>query len=99
MTRNLDKRVELMFPVEDAEHQSKVLYALRAMFRDNVKARWLGADGIYRRREPVAGEPAFRVQQHLQDESRRLSTLARGRAGVTFRPEEGKARIAKSTIT
>ena len=99
MTRNLDKRVELMFPVEDAEHRSKVLYALRAMFRDNVKARWLGADGIYRRREPVPGEPVFRVQQHLQDEARRLSTLARGRAGVTFRPEEGKARIAKSTIT
>jgi polyphosphate kinase len=98
MTRNLDKRVELMFPVEDAEHRSKVLYALRAMFRDNVKARWLGADGIYRRREPAPGEPVFRVQHHLQEESRRLSTLARGRAGVSFRPEEGKARTAKSTI-
>jgi polyphosphate kinase len=98
MTRNLDKRVELMFPVEDAEHRTKVLYALRAMFRDNVKARWLGADGIYRRREPAPGEPVFRVQQHLQEESRRLSTLARGRAGVTFRPEESNARTAKSTI-
>jgi polyphosphate kinase len=88
MTRNLDKRLELMFPVEDAEQRAKVLHALRAMFRDNVKARCLDADGIYRRREPAAGEPPFRVQQHLQDEARRLSTLARGRSGVVFRPEE-----------
>ena len=45
MDRNLDKRVELMFPVEDPAHKATVLYALRAMFRDNVKARCLRADG------------------------------------------------------
>jgi polyphosphate kinase len=88
MTRNLDKRVELMFPVEQAEHRTKVLSALRAMFRDNVKARWLGPDGVYRKRPPVPDEPPFRVQQYLQEEARRLSTLARGRAGVVLRPEE-----------
>src|SRR4029077_13266000 len=63
MTRNLDKRLELMFPVEEAEHRAKVLHALRAMFRDNVKARALGADGIYRRRE-AAGGPALRGPEH-----------------------------------
>jgi polyphosphate kinase len=88
MTRNLDKRVELMFPVENVEHKAKVLYTLRAMFRDTMKARWLGADGLYRRREPLPGEPAFRVQQHLQEEAGRLASLARERAGVVFRPEE-----------
>ena len=99
MTRNLDKRVELMFPIEDTEHRARVLHALRAMFRDNVKARWLGPDGTYQRREPPAGEPPFRVQQHLQDEARRLSTLARGRTGVVFRPEEREqARKPKSSI-
>ena len=46
MTRNLDKRVELMFPLDRADHKAKVLYALRAMFRDNVKARQLNPDGI-----------------------------------------------------
>jgi polyphosphate kinase len=95
MTRNLDKRVELMFPIEREEHRAKVLYTLRAMFRDNVKARWLDADGVYRKRTPAAGEPAFRVQQHLQDESRRLLSLAREGKGVTFRPEES----AKSPAT
>ena len=50
MTRNLDKRVELMFPIEQPEHKARVLDALRAMFRDTEKSRWLQADGTYRRR-------------------------------------------------
>ena len=90
MTRNLDKRVELMFPVENAEHKAKVLYTLRAMFRDNVKSRWLESDGVYRRRAPGPGEPAFRAQEHLHDEARRLASLARDRVGVSFQPEESK---------
>ena len=99
MTRNLDKRVELMFPVEDDEHRAKLLNALRAMFRDNVKARWLDPDGIYRKRKPAAGETPFRVQQYLQEESRRQSSLARGRTAVTFKPEgQEKPRPRKSTV-
>ena len=88
MSRNLDKRVELMFPVDDPGHKNSVLYALRAMFRDNLKARCLRADGTYERKHPAAGEQPFRVQQHLQDEARRRTTLARDRKGVTFSPEE-----------
>jgi polyphosphate kinase len=91
MTRNLDKRIELMFPVDGAEQKVKVLYALRAMFRDTVKARWLAADGVYRRREPAAGEPPFHAQAHLQEETRRLSALTRDRAGVSFRIEQNDA--------
>jgi polyphosphate kinase len=87
MSRNLDKRVELMFPVDDAAHKVTVLNALRAMFRDNVKARCLRPDGSYERKTPQAGEPPFRVQQQLQDEARRRAMLARDRAGVTFSPE------------
>ena len=89
MTRNLDKRIELMFPVEAEGPKSKVAHALRAMFRDTVKARWLDADGSYRRRKAPRGEPPFRVQQYLYEEARRAAALARDRAGVTFQPEEG----------
>jgi polyphosphate kinase len=88
MTRNLDKRVELMFPIEHPAHKARVIYTLRSMFRDTVKSRWLGADGVYRRRPLAHGESPFRVQEHLQDEARRLASLARDRAGVSFRPEE-----------
>ena len=45
MTRNLDKRIELLFPIQQADHKQRVVHALRAMFRDNVKARVLQADG------------------------------------------------------
>jgi polyphosphate kinase len=90
MTRNLDKRIELMFPVEDKECRSKVLYALRAAFKDNVKARRLDADGTYHRVRPAPGEAPCRVQLHLYDYAERSATLARERVGITFQPEERK---------
>jgi polyphosphate kinase len=86
MSRNLDKRVELMFPIDAPQHKARVLAALRAMFRDNVKARNLGADGVYRRATPAPGEAAFQAQQFLAEEARR-SAAARKRTGVTFEPE------------
>jgi polyphosphate kinase len=88
MTRNLDKRVELLFPVEGDANKAKVAYALRSMFRDSVKARWLGSDGVYRRREATPGEAAFRVQEHLFAEAHRAAASARSRTEATFRPEE-----------
>jgi len=66
MTRNLDRRVELLFPVENDAHKKTLHSALMAMFRDNVKARRLGADGVYRRVAPAKGEAPFRVQEYLQ---------------------------------
>ena len=91
MNRNLDKRVELMFPVEDPAHKASVLATLRAMFRDNVKARRLRADGSYERKARAGGDAPFRVQQYLQDEARRRSTLARDRAGISFSPERAES--------
>jgi polyphosphate kinase len=86
MTRNLDKRIELMFPVEQEGHRKAVLTALRAMFRDNVKARRLGPDGVYTRVKPAKGDARYRVQQALQDDARRAEEIARDRAALTFQP-------------
>ena len=59
MTRNLDKRIELMFPVEDRGAQgARCLHALRAMFRDNVKARCAAARRHLRARNAAAGRAA-----------------------------------------
>ena len=85
MSRNLDKRIELLFPVDAPECRAKVLYALDAMFRDNVKARKLGADATYRRLKPGRGEEPFRVQIHLHQEARRGAKRDRSKA-VTFTP-------------
>jgi polyphosphate kinase len=86
MTRNLDRRVELMFPVEQAEHKATVLHALRAMFRDNAKARRLDADGVYHRATPARNEPVYRVQQVLQDEARRRTTAGKSGRVISSTP-------------
>ena len=89
MTRNMDKRIELMFPIEDPGHKAAILHALRSMFRDTTKARRLGPDGVYTRVAPSGGEPPCRVQQLLHEEAQRRMAQAIERAGVTFRPEYG----------
>ena len=68
MPRNLDRRIELLFPVAP-DCRKKVLEVLDAMFQDNVKARRLMPDGTYRRRRPGKGEEPFRAQIHLYREA------------------------------
>jgi polyphosphate kinase len=75
------------FPIEQPEPKVKVLDALRAMFRDTEKSRWLQADGSYCRRTARADEPRFRVQEALHEQARRTAAMARERTGVTFRPK------------
>ena len=95
MNRNLDKRVELMFPVPAGEPRTRVMAALRAMFRDNVKARVLRSDGTYARRDR-GDQPPFRVQEHLQQEAARAEALGRDRAGVQFVPSEKRSDASSS---
>lgn len=47
MPRNLDRRVEIVFPVLDQELKKKVLHILDLEFEDNVKAHILQPDGTY----------------------------------------------------
>lgn len=47
MPRNLDRRVEIMFPVEDEMLQEQIIHLLKVQFQDNVKAHILKADGTY----------------------------------------------------
>ena len=66
MTRNLDRRVEVLFPVEDERlirHlRDEVLVTYLA---DNVKARCLRADGSYARHQPAPGEALVNSQAAL----------------------------------
>ena len=38
MPRNLDRRVEIVFPVEDDQIKNEIKHVLDLEFRDNVKA-------------------------------------------------------------
>ena len=67
MTRNLDRRVEVVTPILDANlkrHLKDVV--LGTYLRDNTKARVLSAEGVY---EPVPlapGETPFNSQLHFE---------------------------------
>lgn len=47
MSRNLDRRVEIMFPVEDAKLKKEVKHILDVQLEDNVKAQLMQPDGSY----------------------------------------------------
>ena len=47
MPRNLDRRVEILFPVEDEQLKKQVMHILEVELADNVKAHILNADGQY----------------------------------------------------
>ena len=49
MPRNLNERVELLFPIDDPEHVVRIKSALDLMLRDNQKAHLMRCDGTYRR--------------------------------------------------
>lgn len=66
MPRNLDRRVEIIFPVLDSEIAAYLRHAvLEVELHNNVRARILQADGSYVRRTPKPGQPAIDSQAWL----------------------------------
>lgn len=49
MPRNLDRRVEIMFPVEDEACKKEVMHILDIQLQDNVKAHYLQLDDTYQK--------------------------------------------------
>ncbi len=80
MSRNLDHRLETMFPVARPDLRKRLKGALDIYFADNVKAWRLLGDGTYERVR--AGGSRVRAQEVLYEEA-----AAAGRASATrFRP-------------
>ena len=47
MPRNLDRRVEILFPVEDEQLKQQAVHILKVELQDNVKAHILNSEGQY----------------------------------------------------
>ncbi|MGZ3714628.1 MAG: polyphosphate kinase 1 [Ktedonobacterales bacterium] len=63
MPRNLDHRVEVLFPIEDPALRAQLRdVALPAYLRDTANARLLLPDGTYERITPPDGQEPFNVQ-------------------------------------
>lgn len=66
MPRNLDHRVEVIFPVEDPQWREIIINEILGVgLRDNVQARRLLSDGTYERTHPTDGTTAVNSQDWL----------------------------------
>ena len=64
MRRNLDHRVEVVFPVESGAHIRYLRdQMLETQLKDNVRARVMQADGTYIRLKPPSEDKAIDVQE------------------------------------
>ena len=87
MGRNLDRRVELMFPIDDVVLAKQVFQeTLEGALKDNVGARILRADGSYIRCVPVNNEPAVESQKIIA-QSRLRNTQQLKHAPREFPPK------------
>ena len=62
MPRNLERRVEILFPVDRRECKEELLHILECQLRDNVKASVLQADGSYEKVDK-RGKQRFNSQE------------------------------------
>ncbi|MBR1997510.1 MAG: polyphosphate kinase 1, partial [Akkermansia sp.] len=67
MSRNLDRRVELMVPIENPELATRVQAILDACFNDTAQAYVVRADGTSVPVTPPPRTKPFAMQQHLQE--------------------------------
>jgi polyphosphate kinase len=69
MQRNLDRRVEIIFPVLENSFKKSIKHGLETMLQDNVQSWSLYPDGTYmktvREGEPVNSQIVFLQQQHI----------------------------------
>ena len=70
MPRNMEKRVELMFPVDDPDIQRRIRKVLDLFFQDNRKAHRMNSDGSWIRVKPAPKTPPFRAQEKAYERLR-----------------------------
>jgi polyphosphate kinase len=88
MPRNLDRRVELLVPVEDQALKERLLQTLKTYFKDDVKSRRLLPDGRYKRLTPSAKRPAVRSQEVLYRRVCDAALVAEQSQRTVFEPHQ-----------
>jgi polyphosphate kinase len=75
MSRNLERRVEIMFPIQDEKIRTELFEALNAYFHDNCQARVLDSGGAWKRLNPASDEAPFRAQKDMLSRAARDSDI------------------------
>ncbi len=77
MPRNLDRRVEILFPVEDEALMEQVKHILKVQLEDNVKAHMLKKDGNYEKIDK-RGKKLVNSQEQFCQEAKRAIPKDKG---------------------
>jgi len=83
MRRNLDRRLEILFPILDGRTKARVMSILETGFQDNVQAWQLLPDGTYKRIESRGRKT--RAQEKFHQEAAKASSTAK-EVHTRFRP-------------
>lgn len=87
MPRNLERRVEILFPVENEELKEELLHILKSQLRDTVKAHVLTPEGNYEKVDR-RGKETFNSQEAFCKEAGELAEAEREKPdGRVFIPE------------
>ncbi|MCR4595360.1 MAG: RNA degradosome polyphosphate kinase [Lachnospiraceae bacterium] len=91
MPRNLERRVEIMFPVEKPELRERLGHILDIQLRDTLKAHEMMPDGNYRRID-LRGKEKICAQLMLSRETVMEADRIKSEAAQSrvFRPETGR---------
>ena len=87
MPRNLDRRVELMIPVENREGVEKLEQILKSCLADTAQSWRLLPSGAYERRKPDSRHPALRCQEAFQKRAVERAAAAVQQQTPVFEPQ------------
>lgn len=91
MPRNLDKRVEILFPVEDEKLKAKVKHILEVQLADNEKAHIMKPNGTYEKIEKRGRREIINAQEIFCDEAlKSVGHTIQKRKTRTFKPRKGE---------
>jgi polyphosphate kinase len=82
MPRNLDRRVEVLVPVEDSRLRQEISGVLEALLADTRFSWELEPEGAWRRRRPSPGEAPVSAQEALMERAAKRATKRSRAAGA-----------------
>lgn len=88
MPRNLDKRVEIIFPVEDEKIKKELMHILDVQLSDNTKAHLLQPDGSYTKPDKRGQTPVCAQEYFCQEAVARNKTSEETKQYRVFIPAE-----------
>lgn len=84
MPRNLDKRVELLFPVLQEDNFEIIKNALLMYFKDNTQAHYLTSTGKWIEKKPMDNEKPFRAQEYFYNHYKHLAEKHEKKTSTEF---------------